>query len=628
MASAEETMSDRSSDSVFAGSLVTRAAFVLASLFLLAGVSLAALAAVLLVRPDLFPGSALLTYGRVFPAAGSALVFGWLTLALLGVAFHAVPRLVGAPLAFPVVALGVTALTAAGAGAGTAFLLLGENAGGRWTEFPLVVDGAMAVAALGAAGLLGLTARRGTKDRLPLAAWYLIASPLWLFLGYASGAVPGLDGLGGEIQAAFSGTAVFGLWLAAGGIGAAYVAVALALPNAAFHDRLGRIGFWSLVFTWAFTAGRLLQFGPAHDWIETIPVLFTAGAIVAAITIGTDFAMALRGRSDETRGCGPIRMVVTGLGFLLAAALISFVGALRSASAVVRFTPWEVGFEHALILGASTLLALAAVVAVVGDTRRPWGVWWARLAFWPIALGAGIAVASRLLGGLQQGFGWLAGVQSKEYVNYGADFARSSDLEFFNTVQVAGLGLVGLGAAAVLIRLLLLGGGGSAMTAVPATPGVATTLRGLNRKAVGAFALAALVTFVLPAVDSQDPPTLLADRSRNLTGDAAAGRELYVAEGCWYCHTQQVRAIVTDVGLGPVTVVGDLAYDPVGVAGWARMGPDLAHQGSRDVVGTAIWIYDRLLDPRREAPWSTMPSYAHLSDADLVALSLYVAGLE
>ena len=206
-------MIDRSSRAAFAGSLVTRAAFLLGSLFLLAGVGLAVLAALLLIRPDLAAGSAMLTYGRVFPAGGSALVFGWLTLGLIGIAFHAVPRLVGAPLAFPIAALGLVLLTAAGAGAGTGFLLLGDNAGGRWVEFPLIADGVMALAALGVAGLLGLTARRGAKDRVPLAAWYLIAAPLWLFLGYASGAVPGLGGLGGEIQAAFSGTAVFALWL-------------------------------------------------------------------------------------------------------------------------------------------------------------------------------------------------------------------------------------------------------------------------------------------------------------------------------------------------------------------------------------------------------------------------------
>lgn len=626
MASAEDTITDQSSGPAFAGSLATRAAFLLSGLFLLAGIALSAFAAATLVWPDLLSDQAMLTYGRVFPAAGGALVFGFLTLGLIGVAYHAVPRLTGAPLAMPLPALGLVLLTAAGAGAGVAFVLMGENAGGRWTEFPLIADGVLAVAALGVAGLLAMTARRG-GGRAPLAAWYLVAAPVWFFLGYVAGAIPGLDGMGAEIQTAFSGTAVFGLWLAGGGVGAAYVAVSLALPDAAFHERLGRIGFWSLTFTWAWTSGRLLQFGPTKDWIETVPVIFGAAVVVAVVTIATDFFIALRGR--DLRGSAPVRMAVTGLGFLLAATLVAFVGSLRSVSAVLRFTPFEAGYEHLLVLGAATLLLLAAVVAIVVDTRgRAWGSWWARFAFWPIALGAGIAAASRFVGGFQQGFGWLAGVQSQAYDNLGDGFALSSDLETAHLVQVVGLGLVALGALAFFARLALLAGGGSAETSVPAAATATAPVDGVLRKAVAGFALAALATLVFPILDSQDAPTLLADTSRNVSGEALRGRDIYIAEGCAYCHTQQVRTVVTDLGLGPASMAGDYAYDPIGLAGWARMGPDLTHQGSRDLVGSAIFIRERLADPRSGAAWSVMPSYGHLGEADLVALSIYVAGLE
>jgi cytochrome c oxidase cbb3-type subunit II len=144
------------------------------------------------------------------------------------------------------------------------------------------------------------------------------------------------------------------------------------------------------------------------------------------------------------------------------------------------------------------------------------------------------------------------------------------------------------------------------------------------------FVVGALGAFVIPAQDSRAEPSLLAERSRSFEPGSIAdrGRQVYLAEGCMYCHTQQVRAVVADVGLGPVSTAGDYAFDPAGTAGYRRVGPDLAHAGSRELTGSARWVRDHLADPRSARPWSTMPSYRYLSDDDLTAVALYVAGLE
>ena len=134
-----------------------------------------------------------------------------------------------------------------------------------------------------------------------------------------------------------------------------------------------------------------------------------------------------------------------------------------------------------------------------------------------------------------------------------------------------------------------------------------------------------LVVF-LPALESDSAqPTILADESRIYVegSDSAIGRDLYVQEGCVYCHTQSVRPITTDLGLGAVSVPGDYAHEEPVLLGVARMGPDLMHIADRG--GTTV---DRLADPREERPWSTMPSYDYLSEADLEALVAYVNGLK
>ena len=404
------------------------------------------------------------------------------------------------------------------------------------------------------------------------------------------------------------------------------------LPGAVFNERLGRIGFWSLTLTWVWTAGRLLQNGPTNDWIQTVPVVFGAGLVVAVLAIAADFAGAVRGRWSEVKASPSLQLVAGGIGFLLITAAAAFVASLRSVSSVVQFTAWESGVEVAALLGAFTMFAIAGIAHVTATgCGRVWGRWWGRAVVWPIGAGAAVAVFSRFAAGLQQGLSWLAGVQSGAYENANEGFGESlQPLRGFDFVYLIGLGLVALGAVAFLLRLLTLSI--RKATAIEgAEPGYANQpLGALLRGAVAVFALAVFGAFAFPAIDSNAPASVLADATRHFASNPVAelGREVYVREGCWYCHTQQVRQVMTDFGLGPVSQPGDYAYDPVGLAGVRRVGPDLTHQGSRENTGSAAWVRLHLAEPRADHVWSVMPSFSYLSEEELTALSVYVSGLE
>ncbi|HEX5630653.1 MAG TPA: cbb3-type cytochrome c oxidase subunit I, partial [Acidimicrobiia bacterium] len=454
--------------------LTVRLSFLIAIGFLVAGFALTALAAALLAWPDLVAGNEMLTYGRVFPAGAGALLFGWLTVGFFGFAFHRVPHLVGAPLAFPLVALGAVLLTSGGAAAGVAMLLMGEGTGGRWLEFPLFVDGALIAGAAAAAGVLALTARRGTHDRIPLPAWYLIGGTVWLFFGLAVGALPGLSGLASEVQSGFTGAALFGAWGATAGVGIAYAVASDVLGGEGFNERLGRIGFWSIGFTWLWTASRTLQYGPTPDWIETVPVVFGAGLVVAMLAVFADFAGALRGRWSEVRRVPAVKLAFAGLGFLLAGVAAAFVGTLRSVSAVVGFTSWDSGVEIALLLGGFTLLAMAGIAATLGAIRgRAWGRWSVAGMLWPIVTGVGVAFVIRLIGGVQQGLSWLAGAQAGEYQVSGVEFGRSAEPQLALGEAVAcALALAGIGIVVFAVRTLM-GSIGAAAEREARAPGLA-----------------------------------------------------------------------------------------------------------------------------------------------------------
>ena len=156
--------------------------------------------------------------------------------------------------------------------------------------------------------------------------------------------------------------------------------------------------------------------------------------------------------------------------------------------------------------------------------------------------------------------------------------------------------------------------------ALDAAPSVSKVLR----YALAFFALTALVVLILPAFESAEP-TQLADRIRTYgPGEPdTTGRAVYVQEGCVYCHTQQVRPIVTDVGLGAVSVPGDYAKETPVLIGVQRYGPDLMHFGERADSET---VESRLQRPREDRSWSIMPDYDYLSASDRAALVAYLVG--
>lgn len=632
-----DTMSEQGKDGIAAvrTSPIVRVLAAGSLLSLLIGLVLLLVAAGGLAWPASGSGE-FLTYGRAMPAALNTLVFGWLSLGLLAVVFHAVPRLTGGPPALSLVSLGAGLLALVGALGGAAAILMGEGAGGRLLEMPWYADVTLVIAYLAAAVAVSITISRNSSSPASVALWYLGVGPWMLFASYAIGAVPGLTGAPAELQSAFTATAVYGLWLAPTAIGGGYWLISQIVPAATFHPRLGRIGFWSLGFTWVWTTARTLQYGPMPDWMETIPILFGFGLIVATLTIAADFAGALRGRWDEVLESTPLRLYTAGTAFFLLVPGHMLLQSLRSSSTVVRFTAWESGFEYLALLGAFTLWTAGLVTHLAGSLQaQGWRRRVGRLAGVLVALGVLFAVGTRWVAGLQQGYTWLGGVEAATHANTGEGFRNTvAQLQGTEILTFIGLSLAAAGAVVVAIAALiaLARGGHRAGDPVPDEFEWPDTnpFGAIRRGAVAMFIVTALVVFVMPAAEIGTEPTRLADSSRSFEAGSVRelGRDLYIAEGCWYCHTQQVRAIVTDVGLGAVSVAGDYAYDPPGIFGVARLGPDLAHAGTREPTDSVDWIATHLADPRVERPWSIMPAYNHLSEGQLSALAAYVAGLE
>ena len=134
--------------------------------------------------------------------------------------------------------------------------------------------------------------------------------------------------------------------------------------------------------------------------------------------------------------------------------------------------------------------------------------------------------------------------------------------------------------------------------------------------AIGAFAIMAGAICLLVLVPNamlgkvQAPPEL-----KPYTAAELRGREVYIANGCVYCHSQQIRdeAFTTDVDRGwgsRATVPADYVYDKPHLLGTMRTGPDLINVGQR--LPDPDWHLIHLYQPRALVEWSIMPAFPYL----------------
>lgn len=124
----------------------------------------------------------------------------------------------------------------------------------------------------------------------------------------------------------------------------------------------------------------------------------------------------------------------------------------------------------------------------------------------------------------------------------------------------------------------------------------------------GATALMVAVPYLL--LKDIAPPAGL----KPYTASQAAGRQVYIANGCVYCHSQQPRDIkqAPDAarGWGRASVAADYAYDTPHLLGTMRTGPDLFNIGARQP--SKDWHLGHLYQPRAYTPGSIMPPYQYL----------------
>ena len=132
--------------------------------------------------------------------------------------------------------------------------------------------------------------------------------------------------------------------------------------------------------------------------------------------------------------------------------------------------------------------------------------------------------------------------------------------------------------------------------------------------AMVALSLATAALVVMPYIQVRDIKPL--PGLKVYTSEQLRGRNVYVANGCVYCHSQQPRdrnfGPDFERGWGRASVPADYVYDRPHLLGSMRTGPDLFNIGARQP--SQAWHLGHLLQPRAFVPGSIMPGYPFLFD--------------
>jgi len=420
-------------------------------------------------------------------------------------------------------------------------------------------------------------------------------------------------------------------------LGLMYYFVPKVAKEPIYSYRLSIVHFWSLIFIYIWAGPHHLLNTALPEWAQTVGMAFSimlwipswGGMINGLFTVRQAWH-----RVEEE----PILKFFAAA--LIAYGMATFEGPLlsiKSVSALGHYTDWIIGHVHAGALGWNGLLTFGMIYFLVPKLwKRPmYRKDWINTHFWFATLGIVLYVVSMWVSGITQGMMWLS-VDSKT--------AQLTYPDFVETVlRVVPLYYVrALGGLLYLAGFLLMAWNvwktirsGEKVIAdeeVKVPPlfvvtkewvkaqdsphrileGLPTTLTILSLIAVLIGSLVEIVP-ILTAAGYQDQlawSTTTAPRPRPYRPLELAGRDIYVREGCYTCHSQMIRQMVSDtLRFGDPSKPEESMWDHPFQWGSKRTGPDLARVGGKY---PDLWHLRHMLEPRDVIPQSIMPAYPWL----------------
>ena len=403
------------------------------------------------------------------------------------------------------------------------------------------------------------------------------------------------------------------------------------LPKAAnrpvYSYRLSIIHFWALIFIYIWAGPHHLLYTALPDWAQSLGVVFSIMLIAPSWGGMLNGLFTLRGAWDKVREDPILKFMVVAITCYGMATLEGPLLSLKSVNAISHFTDWTIAHVHVGALGWNGFLTFGILYWLIPKIFNT-PLYSKRLAtnhFWIGTIGIILYAVPMYWAGFEQAMMW------KQFTEDG-----TLKFQFLETVthiiplyvvrSIGGL-LYLIGALVMIYNLLKTIKAGSfvADEAVEAAPlpvniethGKQYWHRWIEARPVQmlvlslvAVAIGGILELVPTFLIKSNIPTIASVKP--YTPLELQGRDIYIREGCYTCHSQMVRPFRDEVArYSEYSKAGEFVYDHPFQWGSKRTGPDLARIGGKYPDS---WHYNHMLEPQSMSPGSIMPSYPWLLD--------------
>jgi cytochrome c oxidase cbb3-type subunit I/II len=422
------------------------------------------------------------------------------------------------------------------------------------------------------------------------------------------------------------------------------------MPKAAdrpvFSYKLSILHFWSLVFLYIWAGPHHLHYTALPDWASTLGMLFSLMLIAPSWGGMINGLLTLRGAWNKVVEEPVLKFFVVAVTAYGMSTLEGPVLSIKTVNSLAHYTDWIIAHVHTGALGWNGFLTFGMVYWLAPRLFQTqlYSKRLAELHFWIATFGILLYVASIYSAGITQGLMWRAfdetgRLQYPDFVETtmrllpmywvrvagGTLYLAGMVLFVYNVVKTWGTRPATYDVAVVSAAPLT--GRYEDPVSAPAKPEGAWARfislvwhRSWERLpltftvlVVVAVAVASLFEIIPTFLIKSNVPTIASVKP--YTPLELAGRDLYIREGCFNCHSQMIRPFRHETErYGEYSKPGESVYDHPFLWGSRRIGPDLAREGGKY---PALWHVRHMADPRALSPKSIMPAYAHLEATDL-----------
>lgn len=408
-------------------------------------------------------------------------------------------------------------------------------------------------------------------------------------------------------------------------LGLMYYFVPKAANRPVYSYRWSIIHFWALIFLYIWAGPHHLLYTSLPEWAQSLGTVFSIMLIAPSWGGMLNGLLTLRGAWDRVREDAILKFMVVAL---TCYGMSTFEGpmlSLKSVNAISHYTDWTIAHVHVGALGWNGFLTFGMLYWLLPRifNTKLYSQKWANTHFWIGTLGIIFYVIPLYWAAFTQSMMW------KQFTDEG--ILQYQFMETVQTIQpmyvlraVGGLLYVG-GMILMVVNIYKTVKAGKLIAdeqaQAPALPKKLVSdkkehwhswiekrpvqMLVLALIAVGIGGIVEMVpTFLvksnIPTISSVQPYTAL----------ELHGRNIYVREGCYTCHSQMIRPFRDEVArYGDYSKAGEFVYDHPFQWGSKRTGPDLARVGGKYPDS---WHYNHMLDPTSMSSGSLMPEYPWL----------------